>query len=113
MKFSGIVGFWEEEVEVSPGVWQPKRIERKYIGELLRNNRVLQRSDTQSKNLTINNQISILSDLYARQNWHSISYVIWNGVKWDVDSVDVDYPRLTLTLGGIHHDNEINTGEVT
>lgn len=114
MKFYGIVGFVGEEYEVSPGIWRPKIVERTYAAELLHNRRSLQRSsEKQNRNLSTNNQLSLLSDLYAKQNWHTISYVIWNGVKWDVDSVDIDYPRLTLTLGGVHNDNEINQGEIT
>lgn len=111
MKFSGIVGFWGEEIEVDPGVWQPEITERKYVGDVLRNNRSFQQRDQQNANLSINNQISILSDLYARQNWHSIRYVIWNGVKWSVDSIELDYPRLTLTLGGVKCGNEEKENE--
>lgn len=113
MKFSGIVGFWGEEVEVSPGVWRPEIVERKYVGDLIRNYRSLQEQNKQNPNLTVNNQISILSDLYARQNWHSIRYVIWNGVKWGVDSVELNYPRLMLSLGGVCNDNEKEEGETT
>lgn len=113
MKFSGFVGFWSEDVEVRPGIWQPKTIEKKYVGEVLRNNRNFQFTNKQNPDLTINNQISILSDLYAKQNWHSIRYVIWNGVKWNVDGVEINYPRLTLTLGGIYHGDEDKKGEVT
>lgn len=113
MKFSGIVGFWGEEVEVSPGVWRPEIVERKYVGDLIRNYRSLQEQNKQNPNLTVNNQISILSDLYARQNWHSIRYVIWNGVKWGVDSVELNYPRLMLSLGGVCNDNENEEGETT
>lgn len=113
MKFSGYVGFWVKDVEVRPGIWESKIIERKYVGEILRNNRNLQLTNKQNPDLSINNQISILSDLYAKQNWHSICYVIWNGVKWTVDSVEVNYPRLTLNLGGLYHGNENKKGEIT
>ena len=110
MKFSGVVGFWGEEKEVSPGVWRPEIVERKYTGDVLKNYRSLQRMEKQNANLTTTNQISILSDLYAKQNWHSICYVIWNGVKWSVDNVEIDYPRLTLSLGGVYNGNEEETG---
>lgn len=106
MKFSGIIGFQENEEEVKPGVWKPKIVERSYLGEVLRNNRRFVYSDKQNPNLTTTNQISILSDLYARQNWQSILYVIWNGIKWQVSNVDISYPRLTLDLGGVYSEDK-------
>lgn len=107
MKFSGRVGFTEKQEEVSPGVWKPVIVERPYVGDVLRNRRYFQTaSDKQNADLDVSNQISILSDLYAQQNWSSILYVIWNGIKWKVTSVDVSYPRLTLDLGGVYNENK-------
>lgn len=106
MKFSGRVGFLKDEEEVSPGVWKPVIEEYQYVGDVLRNRRYYQESSNkQNVDLNTSNQISILSDLYAQQNWSSIRYVVWNGVKWQVTSVDVNYPRLTLDLGGVYNEN--------
>lgn len=110
MKFVGKVGFWEEEVEVKPGVFRSDIIERSYTGDVYRNRRGFQAGENQqNKNLTINNQISILSDLYARNNWGSIRYVIWNEVKWEVTSVEVAYPRLVLEIGGVYNGENTET----
>lgn len=110
MKFSGTIGFWGEEKEVEPGIFEPDITERRYFGDVLRNSRRLQTSDKQNPDLTIINQLSILSDLYAQQNWHSIRYVVWNGVKWQVTNVDLsNYPRLILDLGGVYDENERGT----
>lgn len=107
MKFSGIVGFWEGDIETSPGVWEPNIVERQYFGDVHRNTRRFQTDSNQSNdNLTVNNQISIISDLYMRQNWNSIRYIIWNNVKWKVNSVEVSYPRITLELGGEYNGAE-------
>lgn len=104
MKFVGKVGFWEEEVEVKPGVFRSDIVEKTYTGEVYRNKRRFQSGENQqNENLVINNQISILSDLYARNNWGSIRYVIWNGVKWKVTSIEVAHPRLILEIGGIYN----------
>lgn len=101
MKFSGIVGFWQGDVETKPGVWKPQILERLYKGDIQRNYRKFQTvSEQQNENLTLSNQITILSDIFARENWNSIRYVIWNGVKWTVSTVEVGFPRLTLEIGG-------------
>lgn len=111
MKFSGIVGFWEDEQEVKPGVWRPKIVEKKYVGDVLRNIRSFQQTqDSQTDEFNVNNRISILADLYARQNWSSIKYVEWNGVKWRVRNVEINYPRITLEIGGFYHgETEVGT----
>lgn len=104
MKFVGKIGFWEGDRETKPGVFRPEIIEKSYTGDVYRNSRRFQSGDNQqNENLTISNQISIISDLYLRNNWGSIRYVVWNGVKWKVSSVEVGHPRLVLELGGIYN----------
>lgn len=101
MKFSGNVGFWEGEEETIPGIWQPKLVERHYTGEMTQLSKAWQMSSNQQNDeYKLNMQISILSDLYARNNYDSISYVEWNGKKWKVTSITIKYPRINLTLGG-------------
>lgn len=101
-KFHGKVGFWKGNKETGFDVWEPDIEERTYIGNVLVNNRKFKpSSDSQNDTLTTTNRISILSDLFARENWESIRYVVWNGTAWKVISVGLDYPRLTLELGGV------------
>lgn len=107
MKFSGKVGFWEKDVETAPGVYRPQIVEKPYVGDITRNYRKFQTGENQqNKNLTVNNQISIVSDLYMQNNWTSIKYVLWNGVKWEVNTVEVGFPRLTLEIGGVWNGEE-------
>lgn len=105
MKFSGKIGFWENDIETSPGVFKPKIVEKSYTGDVLNNIRRFQSSENQqNENLVISNRISILSDLYMRKNWSSIKYVFWNGVKWKANSIDVgSYPRVIIELGGVYN----------
>ena len=103
MKFAGKVGFWLTDVETSPGVFRHQIEERTYYGDVTRNERRWQEADQQNDNLRVNNSISILSDLFAQQNYHSIKYVIWNDVKLKVKSVTIDYPRLKLEIGGLYN----------
>lgn len=102
MKFAGKIGFWLNDVEVSPGVFENKIVEKTYFGDVERNNRVWQQADQQNDQLKINNSISILSNLFAQKNLASIRYVIWNGAKLKVSSVSLDYPRIKLEIGGMY-----------
>lgn len=103
MKFYGEVGFWMEDVETSPDVYQSSIVQRHYTGDVLTNRRNWQNAGDQNDILVTKNQISILSDLFMRQNWQSIKYVVWNGQKIKVTSVTIDHPRVTLELGGEYH----------
>lgn len=103
MKFAGKVGFWINEVEVKPGVWKSSIIERDYFGDVSLSYRRFQPSENQNDNFSTNSRISILSDLYAQQNWTSIRYVVWNGTKLKVTSVEISYPRIVLEVGGVYN----------
>lgn len=105
MKFSGKVGFWKKDVETKPGVYKSNIVEKNYTGDVLKNIRRFQPAENQqNENLRVNNQLSIISDLYMQQNWASIKYVVWNGSKWSVSSVDIgSYPRVILELGGVYN----------
>lgn len=112
MKFSGTIGFWEKDVEVTPGVWKPYIVEKPYVGDIMRSYRKFDSSQYQNDDFRLNNQISILSDIYARKNFTSIRYVNWNGVKFKVSTVEINYPRLTLEIGGVYNHEE-NEDDVT
>ena len=103
-RWCGVIGY-AETLEIEPGVWSEEFTERKYYGDLLRNSRRLQGSQQVNDDITISNQISILSDPYAVQHFHTMRYAELFGTKWKVSSVDVQYPRLILELGGVYNGN--------
>lgn len=98
-KFYGKIGF-EESVETVPGVWEETITERNYYGEVVRNTRKLVASNHLNDDISINNEISIIADPYAKDHFHSMRYVEFLGTTWEVNSVEVQYPRLILSLGG-------------
>lgn len=100
MKFFGKVGFWFDDKETSPGVFQPVVVERSYRGDISKNNRRWDNNSYQNEGLNVMQTISIVSDLFAQQNFTSIRYVVWSGSKLKVTSVSLDYPRITMEIGG-------------
>ena len=104
MKFYGQIGVViTTEKPDAPGVWIPVETERDYYGDVNRVNRKWETLDKINNDITISNEISILSDPYITQNIPWIRYVKWNGVKWMVSNVEVQYPRLILSLGGVYN----------
>lgn len=99
MKWFGIIGF-TETVETKPGVWKDQITKREYFGDMTRVFRRLQTADKVNDDIDISNEISIVSDPYANENFHSMRYAEFMGTKWKITSVEVQYPRLILSLGG-------------
>lgn len=104
-KYYGKIGY-AELVETAPGVIAEQITERPYYGDVVRNTRKMQgASDQLNDNVNISNELSIVSDPYALQNFHHMRYAWFMGTKWKVTSIEVQYPRLTLSLGGVFNDN--------
>lgn len=101
-KFFGEIGY-VNLVESSPGVWTEEVIKRNYYGDVTRNNRRLQSANQLNDDINISNEISILADPYATENFHAMRYVEFMGAKWKINNVEVQYPRLILTLGGVYN----------
>lgn len=97
-KFYGPVGY-AETVETAPGVYVEKITERMCFGDLTRNTRRLQSSETLNDDINVANEISIVADPFANQNFHRMRYVGFIGANWKISNVEVHYPRLILTIG--------------
>lgn len=101
-RYYGAVGF-AETIETVPGVWEEKITERNYYGDLIRNIRKLQGSGQVNDDVDIANQISIVADPFAYSNFHSMRYAEYMGAKWKITSIEVQHPRLILTIGGLYN----------
>lgn len=101
-KFYGEVGY-ANTAETEPGIWEEVITERMYYGDVLKISRRLVNSGSVNDNLKVNNEVSIIADPFAYQNFVNIRYVNWLGASWKVTNVVVQSPRLTLSLGGVYN----------
>ena len=101
-KFFGSIGYAVTS-ETKPGVYEEQIIEREYFGDVNRNIRKLENSEHLNDDINISNEISIVSDPFANENFYSMRYAEFMGTKWKITSVEVKYPRLILTLGGVYN----------
>ena len=101
-KYFGKIGY-AEQVETAPGVWEEKITERQYYGDVARNIRKLESSGDINDNINVSMEISIVADPYAIQNFHAMRYVEFMGSLWKITSVEVNYPRLILSIGGVYN----------
>lgn len=109
-KYYGKIGY-AELTETEQGIWEEKIVERPYYGDTIKNTRLLQNSNMTNDNVNISNQISIVADPYANEHIYSMRYATFQGTKWKVTNVDVQYPRLILSLGGLYNGEQNSATE--
>lgn len=102
MRFYDIIGYGLS-VEIAPGVWDDVISEVKYRGDVIRNSRKYNEGTSVNDNLTVGNSISVVADDYAVQNLSAMRYIRWSGSLWKISNVEVQRPRLILTLGGVYN----------
>lgn len=101
-KFYGVIGYAVTR-EMAPDTWVDTIEEHSYYGDVLKITQKWENGESLNKDLTVNNRISIVADAFAYQHFFAIKYVKWNGVRWNVKSVEVGRPRLLLTIGGVYN----------
>jgi hypothetical protein len=107
-KFYGAIGFAETD-ETVPGVWKEVITTRSYPGDIIRNVGRVREGENLNDNLTLDNKISIVADPFAYEKFHAMRYIQWMGALWKITSVEVQRPRLILTIGGIYNEQTPGT----
>lgn len=100
-RFSGKLGFVMTQ-ETEEGVWLENYVELPAKGTIrslyIRNDN----SSSVNTNLRLTNEISVLMDSKIQTYLETLKYVVFKGSKWEVQSIGVNYPRLTINLGGLY-----------
>lgn len=102
-KFCGVIGYAVTK-ETEPGIWEEEIVEVEYFGDVIRNTRRINAPGKVNDDISISNQISIIADPFANNNFHAMKYVVFMGAKWKVSEVTVEYPRLILSIGGLYNE---------
>lgn len=102
-KFYGAIGYAETS-EVAPGVYEVVITEHFYSGDVIDSYKRWQTGENLNDDITVgSSKISIIADNFAFGNFTTIKYIVWMGVKWKVNNIQVSRPRLILTLGGVYN----------
>ena len=103
-KWFGKIGYSSTHVQTAPGVWKNQEIVYDYYGDVIRNTSSWSaNSESTNDDLNLDVQISIVSDPFAYQNFHSMKWVEFMGAKWKITKVEPKYPRLILSVGGVYN----------
>lgn len=87
----------------NPSVWEKTTWTKKYKAEVIRNYKRNESSNKINDDFNISNQISIVADPFVNNNLSNIIYVEFLNSKWKVSGIEINYPRLILTIGGIYN----------
>lgn len=101
-KFYGIIGYAVTK-ETEPGIYEEVVVENAYYGDVIKDSRRLQERAKVNDDITISNRISIIADPFANNHFHSMRYVEVMGTKWKITDVEVAFPRLILSIGGVYN----------
>ena len=101
-KCSGVIGY-ALAGETQPGVWTEGITEKKYYGDIIRDNRKIIDQGEINGSVNINNNISVVSNKFMLENLAFMRYISLNNSKWKVSTVDIKPPRLIITLGGLYN----------
>ena len=102
-KFFGAIGYSVSE-ETAPGVWTDHILEHNHYGDVNRSKAQHETGTSLNDNLNISNEFSIIADPFAYENFQNMRYIVFMGAKWKITSVEVQYPRLILTVGGVYNE---------
>ena len=100
-KWFGKIGYVVTE-ETEPGVWEETVTEREYFGDMTSDRRKRQNSGEVNDDINLANVISIVADPFAYQNCSNMAYAEIMGSKWKISDVEIQRPRLILTVGGVY-----------
>lgn len=100
-KFYGNIGF-AQSIESKPGVWTDNIVNKTYSGEIQNNYRRWENSDNLNDDIRVNMELSMLCDSYIMENGSRIKYIEYAGSRWKIASINIEYPRVKLTLGGLY-----------
>lgn len=105
MRFSGNVGYCttQEGTGDREGIWDDVVVEHHYYGDVIQNRQRWEQGMDVLDNTVLSNKVSIVADAFAWEHFSSLKYVCWMGARWKVTSIEVQRPRLILTLGGVYN----------
>lgn len=106
-KFYGAIGYSFQQ-EFAPGVYKDVTTEKNYRGDVVLNQQRWQPADKVNDDFNLDNSISIVADEFAYKNIGAIRYIVWHGVAWKIQSLNIIRPRIVIQIGGVYNGDRPN-----
>lgn len=108
MKYSGRIGFKiTAPRDQDSDIYEPTITWVKYKGDCPRvMTKWTDSSEGINSNVDISQTISIVADPFLMNNYLSIFAIEFMGHFWEVKNIQVKYPRLEMSIGGVYTGDE-------
>lgn len=107
-KFCGKVGY-VTSVTDETGITTNEPEEYTYFGDITSISKRWQTTENLNDDIRLEQNISIVADSYAWENYYKIRYVIIDNVAWRVTNVTPNRPRLNLYIGGLYNGETVSS----
>lgn len=104
-KWFGKIGY-AIKGETEPGVWEDSIVTRDYYGDLISDKYRRQSSGNVNDDINLTSVISIIADPFAYENCSHMAYAEIMGARWKITDIDIQPPRLNLTIGDVYNGNK-------
>lgn len=102
-KYFGKIGIGQTK-DVGHSVYDMVIEERDVYGDFLQTPKSQVTAAGINDDISISNRISIYQNSFVMNNIHEIKYITYAGAKWKVSTVELNYPRIILTTGGLYNE---------
>lgn len=104
MKWCGKIGFVFTK-ETEPGIYNKVIVEKKYRGIIVKQTWIEQREQPViNDSPVVTRQVRVYMNPYINENLYHIQYITYMGEKWKINNIDVIYPQVMISLGGLYTD---------
>ena len=106
MRYCAKIGFRDTYEKVDEhgnptSIWVEDITEKTYKADVMSNGYRNQQGDSINDDYRVNVKLSMIAcDAYVISHLNSVIYCEWLGKKWKVTAVELERPRLIVTLGG-------------
>ena len=100
MKWFGEIGYFVESENVD-GIVEDHYLVQQYYGDIIKNYKSNTSENAVNENFELNNRISVVADPYLISHFHKIAWISFMDARFKVHSVELQYPRLIVNLGGV------------
>lgn len=105
MKWCGYIGFVSTQ-ETDPGIYKDVGIEKRYKGYITRFNRQIKPDSVVNDSPLLDIQIRVYINPYLNDNIYNIKYITYMNKKWKITNVEVQYPQIIFSLGGLYFNED-------
>lgn len=98
-----LIGIKTPAVQTSPGIFEEVIVEKKMSGDMISKPTRWTVDELAQDTARINHVFSFISRGSVSTDFSSAVYVVWQGKKWTVSSIEYPSPRIKLTLGGLYN----------